>query len=169
MKNKIFVLFFLIPAIFLLAACESQQSVYPPEDCLFIEFEPQYNLNEDVKVKISIGLQEGYQEKYSNSEELKYILGYSKSEDISDNEEITKLLTITDFSSDLYCYTKTEDKLIFNFCEQFTIEKEIFNSSDHFYIFMYNTTSDEQTISLSISYKIEFEKSEDSLLLHFSV
>ncbi len=172
MKNKIFLLMFIILSVFSLSACSCQKSTYPPEDCLCIEFESQYKLDADIKFNISVGLQNGYQEKFGNIEGSKYIIAYSKNENIANNTEIKNLLIINDFSSDMYCYTKNKDKINFNFCKQFIIDKEFFNDGDMFYICMYYTTSEENSdkknISFSIKYKITYEKVEDYLILRIA-
>lgn len=167
MKNKILIILIFVASIFFLPACVSQQSVYPPEDCLKIDFEREYPLDEDVKVNIAIGLRKGYQDIFGNIEGFKYVLSYSKNDTISNEADITELLTITDFSSDLYCYTKTEEKINFNYCKQFIISKEMFNDGDHFYIFLFSTALNEQE-SFSIKYKIRYEKINDYLTLNLS-
>ena len=136
MKNKIFLLMFIILSVFSLSACSCQKSTYPPEDCLCIEFESQYKLDADIKFNISVGLQNGYQEKFGNIEGSKYIIAYSKNENIANNTEIKNLLIINDFSSDMYCYTKNKDKI---------------NDSTIEYIFLVQTRSFLMTVICSIS------------------
>lgn len=163
MMKKILILLCFICSIFLFTACKSSQCVEFPKVYFPIEFESKYNLNEDINVKISIGLNKDDQEYYSELKDFKYNLGYTpmdqNSHDIFFGDETVILYTITDFSNDIFYYTYIEDEIHFNFTEIFTIKKEIFNQdSGVFYIFMGD-------VGFTMSTRIIYQKKDGNLYL----
>lgn len=168
MKKSIYALF-LVFFTFLFSSCNMQRTVFSQKDFLKIDLEPEYNLNDDVILDISIGLCKEYQENYSSIPNFKYILAYSPAHPEVECEEHKILFIIEDFSSDKYFYSEEQNKINYNFKEKFSINNEVFaKSNGEIYVFLYSTTSDFTGREFTIIYKIIYEKSNEVLLLHLS-
>lgn len=123
--------------MFFTCLCTSCKSIgddpLPPDYRIKVDLKDTYNVNEDVTLNISIGIAKKYQERYSQTEDLKFELGYAP-ENLKEieREKITILYTITDFSDDKYYYTKEENEIIYHFSENFVIPKEFFSETYFF-------------------------------------
>ncbi|MDE6414217.1 MAG: hypothetical protein K2K48_02270 [Anaeroplasmataceae bacterium] len=149
--------------VFLFSSCKSKQNVEIPNIYFPIELESKYNLDEDINIKISIGLDKYDQKRYCQIEDMHYSLAYSPMNPNANNvfscEDTVILYTITDFNNDIYYYNYINNEYNFNFCETFTIKKEIFTQdSGEFYIFLGGW-------GFIIHKRIIYEKKEGSLYL----
>ena len=160
-KIYLFLISFLF--IVLLTSCKANKSVQMPKDYFYVEIEESYPVDEDIEVKISIGLCKSYQEYYSKLKNFKYKLGcFLEYEDYE--SEITSFYTITDFTDDRYYYTETDDKIIYNFSEWFTLSKEIFdNEQGDFYIVLYEEVNG--GISYDLWQRFVYKKQDGRLYL----
>ncbi len=164
--KKIICLLLMLCVMAGLCSCDSQD-VDPPKDDMKIDFEPEYNIYDDILVDISIGLCKESQESYISTPNLKYIIAYSKDHPWDNSDGHTILFTITDFSPDVYYYTENGNEKIYNFKEKFSIKNEVFtDTTGEFYIFMYFTTSDYNGSGFSLVNKITYEKNNEALILY---
>ncbi|MDE7263699.1 MAG: hypothetical protein K2N64_03450 [Anaeroplasmataceae bacterium] len=138
-----------------------------PKHYFDVEIEESYPVDEDIEVKISIGLCKDYQENFSKLEGLEYKLGCFL-EATKYESEIASFYTIKDFTDDRYYYTETEDEIIYNFSEWFTLNKEIFdNEQGDFWIVLYQTIQLEGVngISYGVWQRFVYKKQDERLYL----
>jgi len=141
----------------------SERDVIMDEYSIEIKFEDFYDLNSEVEVTVSIGLNPNYQSNFTYFENNKVVLAYSKDGNLND-ENLTILYSITDFFKQEYYFSKNGNKIENKFCEKYVIEKDFFGNKNGSIIFMiYQTTDDSSTYHTSMLtqtfyYKIENEK-----------
>lgn len=137
-----------------------------------VKFEEEYNINEDIYLEISIGIDQIHKE----SDICEVILGYS---DFSDPQRIDKteiLYKIKDFSVENYYYDKfeykdkdnnTRYKITCNFKKTFLIKKEIFDADKgSFFVTMWEKWPNH--FNWSIGQEIIYEKIDGKLILGYN-
>lgn len=152
--RKIFLVFgFLVFSVSFIS-CGTNDLAWGDEYNFKIDFEESYELNKDVQLTISLGLNSGYD--LANSE---IQLAYSKKRfDELNDDNVTVLYSITEFSKHDYYYTKKGKRIIYNFSEEFIIEKEKFACKEGEITFvMYHTGNHswQSSIGQEYLYKIE--------------
>jgi len=157
------VLFFLVLIFNIIFIGCSERDVIMDEYSIEIKFEDFYNLNSEVEITVSMGLNPDYQSNFTYFENNKVVLAYSKEGNLND-ENLTILYSITDFSKQEYYFSKNGNKIENKFCEKYVIEKEFFGNKNGSITFMiYQTTDDSSTYHTSMLtqkfyYKIENDK-----------
>ena len=94
----------------------SERDVFIDEYSIEIKFEDFYNLNSEVEITVSMGLNPDYQSNFTYFENNKVVLAYSKEGNLND-ENLTILYSITDFSKQEYYFSKNGNKIENKFCK----------------------------------------------------
>lgn len=104
----------------------------PPGERMEVQFEDSYNVNKDVKLKISVGFDKKDQEMYCQTGDTKFELGCVPNSKKLDRAKATIFYTFTDFMDEKYYYTKKKKEIMYHFNEQFVIPKEFFSETNFF-------------------------------------
>ena len=121
-----------------------------------IQFDESYDPNKDVHFTISFGL---HPEFHLTDSQIQLAYSKEKSDNLND-DNVTILYTITEanLENDYYYFTEKGKKIIYNFTEEFVIEKENFICKEGEITFvMYHTGNHswQSSIGQEYLYKIE--------------
>lgn len=95
---------------------QGEEAYIPKDYRLKVDLVESYNLNETIRLTISIGLHQRLQEIFIRNGNYKIGLAYAPREynNVSSKDQVT-LYTIVDFSNSKYFYTKEKDEIIYHF------------------------------------------------------